>query len=262
MTKQQLYWGGVILGVMVGIAVVASSLALRLALAPVPDTAPTTTDHTAWFAARAAGILAYLVLWVTVVLGLGVQTRGFGQRLARASVFELHRFLSLFGIGLMLGHVLLLLPDQYFQFWPDELFIPFFSPFRPIQTALGVFGLYLIGLLTASFWLRQRLGYRWWRKFHYLTFLAYALVLGHGLTTGSDTGQPWMVAIYASTTGAVLLLALYRLRARRPHPPAPRRAERLAEPRTLAAAGPVRSREVAVRSAGSRPERDQWGGTA
>ena len=66
-----------------------------------------------------------------------------------------------------------------------------------------------------SEYLRPHVGYAWWRRFHYLSFVAFVLALIHGLGTGSDSRAPWAIALYAAS--AVLVVALIAVRALPPN---------------------------------------------
>ncbi|MEO7002128.1 MAG: ferric reductase-like transmembrane domain-containing protein [Ktedonobacterales bacterium] len=76
---------------------------------------------------------------------------------------------------------------------------------------LGVFALYAFALLLFTSWLRRRMRYRLWRVVHYCSFAMFVLVTAHGWLAGSDTGEPWMRAIYAGASAMVLFLTLVRM---------------------------------------------------
>ena len=57
------------------------------------------TDPTFWLLARATGLTAYVLLTTSVLAGLTVKSRPLGARVKAAVVTDLHRFLSLLGLG-------------------------------------------------------------------------------------------------------------------------------------------------------------------
>ena len=61
----------------------------------------------------------------------------------------------------------------------------------------------------ASFYLRRRIGQRAWRRFHYVTFLAFAALTAHTLGSGSDPGLTRFVA--AGAGSVVVFLTVYRI---------------------------------------------------
>jgi predicted ferric reductase len=76
---------------------------------------------------------------------------------------------------------------------------------------LGQLGFYLSATLVFSFYIRKRIGHQVWRSLHYLTFLAYTMILVHGLTAGTDTGVLPVQAMYVATGLTIAFLIYYRL---------------------------------------------------
>jgi sulfoxide reductase heme-binding subunit YedZ len=180
-------------------------------------------SHAFWYLSRAAGLCAFALLTFDVTLGLSVRTRLLEPHLARWRAFDLHQFTGLLALSVAGLHVLALLGDHYIGFRLSQLLVPFTAPYRPVWTALGTLGLYLLGGLVASFYARRLIGYRAWRTIHYATFGAFALALLHGLFAGTDAGTPWARALYLGAGALVTTLALWRFRGA-PARPAPRGA--------------------------------------
>ena len=173
-------------------------------------------NHEFWYLSRAAGFTAYLLLFTSVALGIAIGTRLSDRIAKRASVFDLHRFTTIVALAFTLFHVYILLGDGYFNFNVWQLSVPFLSPYRGWQTAIGIASLYALVLIITSFYVRQFIGYRAWRALHFLTFALYAGATLHGITAGSDTTQSWARLIYLLTGGAVVALILYRVQYRMP----------------------------------------------
>ena len=58
-----------------------------------------------WYLIRAAGLVAYLLLWLSTVWGLAVASKIFDPVLHRAFTFNTHEWLSLLAIGFTALHV-------------------------------------------------------------------------------------------------------------------------------------------------------------
>jgi predicted ferric reductase len=175
--------------------------------------------HEFWYLSRGAGVTAYLLLTVSVLLGLLMHTRLDGRLAPRAGTFELHRFVSLLALAMTALHTYILLGDDYFGFTVAELSIPFALPYRPVETAIGVLAAYSLIVVVSSFFVRQWIGYRAWRALHYLTFALYVGAAVHGILAGSDTAQPWARAMYLGSAAVVFTLIAYRVQARLPANP-------------------------------------------
>ncbi len=165
-----------------------------------------------WDIARAGGFTAYILLTLSVAIGLALtlqwQSPGRWPRLLNS---ELHNFTTLLALIFTGIHVLAVWIDPFTSFGWNEVLIPFVSHYRPLWMALGIVGLYLGLAIGLSTWLRPLIGYAWWRRLHVLTLVLYALVTVHGIATGSDTQTWWGVLIYVSSVALVGGLLLSRL---------------------------------------------------
>ena len=165
-----------------------------------------------WTVARAGGFLAYGLLTASVVFGLALSLGWRTRRWTRFVTTETHRFVTLVGLVFIVIHGAAVFLDPFIGFTPLEVLVPGLSHYRPIYVALGIVGGYLAIAIWASEYLRPRIGYRWWRRFHVLAFVAWALATLHGIATGSDTRTPWGLAIYAGSVALVVGLLALRLR--------------------------------------------------
>ena len=167
-----------------------------------------------WTVARAGGFLAYGLLTASVVFGLVLGLGWRSRRWTRFVTTETHRFITLVGLVFIVIHGVALLLDPFIGFSPLEVLIPGLSHYRPLYVALGIVGGYLAVAIWASEYLRSRIGYRWWRRFHVLAFLAWALATLHGIGNGTDTRAPWAIAVYGISVALVVGLLALRLRPR------------------------------------------------
>lgn len=172
-----------------------------------------------WLVARAAGLVAFGLLTLSVWLGLAMSTRLLGARRQR-SLLGLHRTLVSTGLGLLALHLGAVLADPVLHFGPAAALVPFAAPWRPAAVAAGVVAGWLSLLLAVSFHLRRWLGARGWRRLHYTSFAAFALALAHGLAAGTDLRGAGGPALAFLAAGPVLWLGFYRLVAPRARPAA------------------------------------------
>lgn len=176
------------------------------------------TDPTFWLLARASGMTAYLLLTASVLAGLVLKARPF-RSLKPAQVTDIHRFLALLGLGTLALHGATLLLDRAVTIPWLALLVPGLSPYRPLAVGIGVLAAELMVLVYVSFGQRKRIGAKTWRKLHYASFLVFAGAAAHGLLAGSDTQQPWALAVYLLTIGAVVGATAFRALAPKPAPP-------------------------------------------
>jgi predicted ferric reductase len=189
-----------------------------LGVLPASFTGP--EPHGYWFLSRASGIAAYVLLWISTVIGIGITSRLTRVWPGGPAAIDLHEFASLLGLGLLGVHVAVLLGDRFIVYSPLSLFVPFVGAYRPLEVALGQVAFWLLLPVTFTFYLRRWIGYRTFKVIHYASFLVFALALAHGVTSGSDTGL--VAPVYWLTGLSVVALTVARiLRARSKGRPAP-----------------------------------------
>ena len=164
----------------------------------------------AWYVARAAGLVAFGALTLSVWLGLAMSTRLLGPK-RHKPLFGWHHTLAWTGLSMLALHAGALLFDPTLHFGLASVLAPFASAWRPVAVAAGIVAGWLTLVLAASFRLRKRIGQRGWRRLHYATFAAFVLALGHALTAGTDLrglNGP-LVAVLAA--GPVIWLGFVRI---------------------------------------------------
>lgn len=165
---------------------------------------------TTWIALRAAGIGAYVMLFLAVSWGLVSTTTPFGKLISKPSATLVHQFMSTCGLFLLGLHMAGLLVDRFVPFRPVDLLVPMSASYRPVAVGLGIAAMYLmVGVIVAS-WLRKRIGTVWWRRTHLLAVPTFALALAHGLLAGTDATRPAMWWTYVGTALVVVFLVVLR----------------------------------------------------
>ncbi len=147
----------------------------------------------AWLIARAAGLVAFALLTVSVTLGLMMSTRLLKPAVQK-DLLGWHQTLIWMGLSMLVLHGVAILLDPVMRFGLTAVVIPGTAPWRPITVAAGVVAGYLMLALALSFRVRRRIGQRRWRLLHYASFAAFFLALGHALHAGTDlTGNTGLV---------------------------------------------------------------------
>ncbi len=173
-------------------------------------TAGISPDMVPWYVVRAAGLVAYVLLWISVTLGLWI-SGGWTPR-ANAQLVALHEFASLVALSMTFLHVITLRADAYLQPSWIQIWVPLaMTTYRPLAVAAGQIGFYLMVAVVLSFYVRRWIGARVWRGLHAITFLLYGLVLVHAVAAGTESATPVWQGIYLVTGGSVLVLTYLRL---------------------------------------------------
>jgi predicted ferric reductase len=168
-----------------------------------------------WFLSRGSAIAGYCLLWFSMVMGLLMT-----NKMARAwpggpTAYDLHQFVSLLGLGVVLFHGLILIGDRYASFNLLTVLLPFANPkYKPTWVGLGQLSFYFWGIIVFSFYIRKRIGITVWRLVHLSSFVAFLTGLIHGVMSGTDTSSLWATVLYWSSGGVLLFFSIYRLLSR------------------------------------------------
>jgi methionine sulfoxide reductase heme-binding subunit len=184
-----------------------------------------------WFLSRGTGLVLLALFSVIVALGVAVASGSATRRWPRFSVVELHRTLSLFGIALLVLHVVTALLDPFVNIGWAATLVPFVSPYRTAAIAAGTLAVDLAGAVLVTSVLRHRLKFRAWRAVHWLAYAAWPLAFIHSLTAGNDLGIWWVGLIEwgcAALVGTAVLARVFG-RSRSGRPPVKNPARRADE---------------------------------
>jgi sulfoxide reductase heme-binding subunit YedZ len=171
-----------------------------------------------WYAARAAGVAAYVLLTIVVCLGMTMAGRKKLETWPRFALEDVHRFGGLLVGSFIVIHVLTIAIDAYLPFSISAIAIPFVATYRPLFTALGIVAAEILLALAITNRYRDRLPHTFWRRAHYLNLVVWGAATAHGLGSGTDRSTPWLLAIFASSAVAVLGLGTWRALRRRAAP--------------------------------------------
>jgi methionine sulfoxide reductase heme-binding subunit len=176
--------------------------------------------HAWWLASRSAGVVALLLVTVSVLIGLTLATGLGGPPARRRALVAVHEHTALTGLAAIALHGALLLGDPWLRPGLAGIAVPFVIRYRPLFTGLGIVAGYAAALLGLSFYARRRIGGRRWRKLHRATPLVYVLGLAHTLGAGTDAGALWLRVVMAAGAVPIAALLALRLAGRRRRAPA------------------------------------------
>ena len=171
-----------------------------------------TTSPLDWYAARAAGIAAYLILTVVITLGMTMAGRRPLKRWPRFAIEDVHRFGGLLVGTFVAIHVVTIALDAYLPFSLTAILVPFTARYRMLYTSLGIVAAELLLALAITNRYRDRLPYAFWRRAHYLNLAVWTAATIHGLGSGTDRSTPWLLALFAASVALVLSAGVLRLR--------------------------------------------------
>jgi len=184
--------------------------------------APATSDRQAqlriWLAARAAGIVTFLLLTFQVCLGLVLShpTNKSTWKLSKR-IFPWHEHLWVFVMAFLLVHIVSIVLDPYAKVTVIGALIPGLSEYRSPAVAIGTMALYafLVTAVTARY--TKLLPSGVWLKLHRLSLIVWVFAWLHSVLAGTDSGA--LLALYVVTGHAVVVSGGYRYWASRQRRP-------------------------------------------
>jgi len=168
-------------------------------------------NHFFWYLSRAAALVSYILLFLSMCLGVAFKSRRPRWGGGRWQVLDLHKFLAVLGMAFIGLHIFSLLGDSYFHFTPSQLLVPMASPYRPLPITLGIIAFYAAVIAAVTWFARRYIGGRAWRVFHSLAVLVFVLGLIHGVASGTDTSSLWVQLLYAVTGAITVFIGLSQL---------------------------------------------------
>jgi sulfoxide reductase heme-binding subunit YedZ len=168
------------------------------------------TPSSYWFLTRGAGAIALVLLSAGMVLGILDVKRFSSERWPRFVIDRLHRNVSLLALAVLLVHIVTALADGFAPIAIKDVIIPFGSAYRPLWLGLGSLAFDLLLAVSVTSILHARLGNRAWRAVHWAAYACWPLAIIHGLGTGSDGAQVWMLALTVACVSAALGAAAWR----------------------------------------------------
>jgi predicted ferric reductase len=182
-----------------------------------------------WYASRATGIIALLLLTAVLVLGILVNRQGRLPGLPRFAVTSLHRNISLLAVALIAVHVLTAVLDTYVSIPLASGVIPFASRYERFWLGLGAVAFDLMLAMIITSLVRGRLNRALWRAVHLLAYLCWPVAFAHSIGSSRDLQHGWMLDLAVGCALVVGAAAIWRLAsAARQLPRAERVAARLA----------------------------------
>jgi sulfoxide reductase heme-binding subunit YedZ len=163
-----------------------------------------------WYTTRATGLMAFVLLSATVVLGLITRKRVSHPRWTRFVQQELHRRVSMIAVCFLAIHILTSVLDTYVHIGWLSMVVPFSSPYERFFVGLGTISFDLALAVFVSSLFKSRMSDRTWRAFHWLAYASWPVAAAHSVGIGTDMRLGWVDAVVGACCLAVVLAAGYR----------------------------------------------------
>jgi len=164
-----------------------------------------------WYASRATGIVALLLLTAVLVLGILVNRQGRLPGLPRFAVTDIHRNLSLLAVAFIAVHVLTAVLDSYVHIPLLSAVIPFASGYERLWLGLGAISLDVMLAMIVTSLVRGRLNRVLWRAIHLLAYASWPIAFAHSIGSSKDLQQGLLLDMAIGCALIVAAAVIWRL---------------------------------------------------
>lgn len=176
-----------------------------------PTTSHARLDPTRWwYLARASGLVAWVLLTVSVVAGLLMSAK-LTQGKTRRCTQGFHISVGAFAVIFTTIHLICVFNTAQLQVGVVQLLIPFAKRDNPAAQAAGVIAFYLLATVVLTSWVRVALPWRWWRRMHLMSVPLWVLSTVHTALAGTDLTDPVTYWGGVTVTGMAGGLVVFRL---------------------------------------------------
>jgi methionine sulfoxide reductase heme-binding subunit len=164
-----------------------------------------------WYASRATGIVALLLLTAVLALGILVNRQGRLPGLPRFAVTNLHRNISLLAVAFIAVHVLTAVLDTYVSIPIASAVIPFASGYERLWLGLGAIAFDLMLAMIITSLVRGRLNRTLWRAVHLLAYACWPVAFAHSIGSSRDLQRGGMLYLAVGCALIVAAAVIWRL---------------------------------------------------
>lgn len=165
-----------------------------------------------WFFGRASGLVAFLCMWVSLMIAQSIRNPWMRRWIAPAYKLDLHIYFAIAAFLLGAFHGVAFILDRYTNLSILEFFIPFYADSGVVNTiflGFGILALYGFLIVGTIAMFRRFLPYKVFRISHFLNIPVAILVYWHAVKIGTDLKVGWVFWIFLSMN---LLLAAFWIR--------------------------------------------------
>lgn len=167
----------------------------------------------AWYLARSSALVAFLLLYISIFLGLSIRTPILKEIIKPAYSYRIHCWISLQALIFTAVHGIALLFDKFISFKIGNIFIPFYpmtqsqmAAMNPNFLALGVVAFYIMIILVFSSYFKSRIPASLWRGLHFLNIGLYIITIIHALYMGTDMKIEIVRNIFIAANAVLIIL--------------------------------------------------------
>lgn len=164
-----------------------------------------------WYVARASGMVAAVLLILTLIWGLLITTKLIDRRGLPAWLTDLHRYLGGLTVVFIAVHLVSLVFDNFLVFSWSDLFVPFASSWKAGPVAWGIGAFWGLVVVEGSSLVQRKMQRSLWRGLHYLSYPVAVMAALHAVQAGTDAGNVVFRVVSIGLIGVLTALTIFRI---------------------------------------------------
>ncbi|MCL2516218.1 MAG: ferric reductase-like transmembrane domain-containing protein [Microbacteriaceae bacterium] len=169
-------------------------------------------DDAMWAFGRASGVVALVLMTVSIVIGITTRSGRPLPGMPRFSVQLVHRNAALLATVFTALHVGTLLLDSYAKLTLADILVPFISSAKnAVWVGFGTVAVDLLIAVIVTGLLRARVGARTFKAVHWATYALWPIALAHAIGAGTNGTSGWFLLLGAACAAAVGAALVWRL---------------------------------------------------
>jgi DMSO/TMAO reductase YedYZ heme-binding membrane subunit len=164
-----------------------------------------------WYVSRASGMVAAVLLILTLIWGLLITTKLIDRRGLPAWLTDLHRYLGGLSVVFIAVHLVALVFDNYLVFSWSDLFVPFASSWKAGPVAWGIGAFWGLVIVEGTSLLQRRMNRSLWRGLHFLSYPVALMTALHAAQAGTDAGNVVFRVVSIGLIGVLTALTIFRI---------------------------------------------------
>lgn len=166
--------------------------------------------HLWWYLARSSGLVAWMLLVASLVMGTLITGRLTERSGSRRWLLDLHPWVSGLALGMLALHVAAIVADSYVHISVRQALVPFASPWRTAAVAWGTIALWMVVVVQGTSLARSVIPRRAWHGIHLTSYALAVLATLHSILSGSDVGTGWGTVLIAGGVTIAVAASLQR----------------------------------------------------
>ena len=169
------------------------------------------TEQFWWYVTRASGMVAAVLLVLTLIWGLLITTKLIDRKGLPAWLTDLHRYLGGLSVLFIAVHLVSLVLDSYVSFSWADLFVPFASSWKAGPVAWGIGAFWGLVVVEGTSLAQRRMARGTWRRLHFLSYPVALMTALHAAQAGTDAANPVFRVVSIVLIGVLSALTVFRI---------------------------------------------------